>query len=148
MKTKLQIPRSPYDQVHGLVYFGRMLDKIRLHAAGKLPEAYIANLGIKFDERCLHFLNVDYEALKKVVISGASDDEAWKWCVKNGTPHTEEEIMTWNQFMLKRGWRDDMNETLQRRLKEGGWEDRSDIQTLFDYIDLDEGREKERSQNF
>ena len=27
--------RSPFDQINGLVYFGRMLDKIRLHAAGK-----------------------------------------------------------------------------------------------------------------
>ena len=31
--------RSPSAQVKGLVYFGRMLDKIRLNAAGKLPEA-------------------------------------------------------------------------------------------------------------
>lgn len=27
-------PRSAYDQVGGIVYFARMLDKIRLHAAG------------------------------------------------------------------------------------------------------------------
>ena len=32
--------RSPFDQVNGLVYFGRMLDKIRLAAAGKLPEGW------------------------------------------------------------------------------------------------------------
>jgi hypothetical protein len=30
--------RSPSDQVNGLVYFRRMLDKIRLAEAGKLPE--------------------------------------------------------------------------------------------------------------
>jgi len=29
--------RSPSAKVGGLVYFGSMLDKIRLHAAGKLP---------------------------------------------------------------------------------------------------------------
>jgi hypothetical protein len=29
-----QLPRSPYDVVGGLVYFPRMLDKIRLHARG------------------------------------------------------------------------------------------------------------------
>jgi hypothetical protein len=39
------IPRSPYDQLHGFVYVPRMLDKIRLHAAGKLSEDYIPNLG-------------------------------------------------------------------------------------------------------
>src|SRR3954462_15604043 len=32
--------RSPSEQVGGLVHFGRMLDKIRLAAAGKLPEAW------------------------------------------------------------------------------------------------------------
>jgi len=31
--------RSPYVKVGRLVYFGRMLDKIRLHAAGRLPVA-------------------------------------------------------------------------------------------------------------
>lgn len=29
--------RSPREEVEGLVYFGRMVDKIRLEQAGKLP---------------------------------------------------------------------------------------------------------------
>lgn len=37
--------RSPYAKVGRLVYFGRMLDKIRLYAAGQLPAEYVANLG-------------------------------------------------------------------------------------------------------
>ncbi|MCW5553460.1 MAG: DUF5069 domain-containing protein [Verrucomicrobiae bacterium] len=37
--------RSPFDQVNGLVYFGRMLDKIRLAAAGKLPPDWEAARG-------------------------------------------------------------------------------------------------------
>ncbi len=37
--------RSCYDKVGRLIYFGRMLDKIRLHAAGQLPPAYDENLG-------------------------------------------------------------------------------------------------------
>ncbi len=142
----MNLPRSPYDAIHGLVYFGRLLDKIRLHAAGKLPEVYIANLGHdqKFDGACLRFLGVSYQALEQVVVAGASDEEAWEWCSKNGKMHTEEEIMIWNSYIAKSGWRDPMAEILQRRLKEGGWESRTDIQTLFDYIDLDEGREQKR----
>ncbi len=42
---KEQFPRSPYDSIRGLVYFPRMLDKIRIHAAGKLPEVYHEHLG-------------------------------------------------------------------------------------------------------
>jgi gluconokinase len=43
----MKIPelRSPYDKVEGIVYFGCMLDKIRLHGAGELPSEYIAYLG-------------------------------------------------------------------------------------------------------
>ena len=42
--------RSCYDKVGRLIYFGRMLDKIRLHAASKLPPDYAENLG----ERQVH----------------------------------------------------------------------------------------------
>ena len=39
-----------------------MLDKIRLHAKGELPSDYHANLGKGFDEKCVKFLRVDYDA--------------------------------------------------------------------------------------
>jgi hypothetical protein len=38
-------PRSPNEAVGGMLYFGRMLDKIRLHANGKLGTEYHAKLG-------------------------------------------------------------------------------------------------------
>jgi hypothetical protein len=43
----LQVPglSSSYDKVGSLVYFGRMLDKNRLHAISKLPAEYQTNLG-------------------------------------------------------------------------------------------------------
>ena len=46
----------------------------------------------------------------------------------------------WNEFMCKFGWNDEATPTLQRRLAEGGFTNRPDIQTIFDYIDLDEER--------
>jgi len=59
--------RSPSAKVGGLVYFGSMLDKIRLHAAGKLPSDY--NVGTDswwdFDSRCTRFLGIDYDQLVK-----------------------------------------------------------------------------------
>jgi hypothetical protein len=42
--------------------------------------------------------------------------------------------------MTKRGGRDDVSEILIRRKKESGFEIRDEIQTMFDYIDADEGR--------
>ena len=39
--------RSPYDKtVGGLHHLGRMLDKIRLQVAGKLPEEFHRNYGL------------------------------------------------------------------------------------------------------
>ena len=46
----------------------------------------------------------------------------------------------WNEFMRKCGWNDEISETLIRRKKEGGLADRADIETMFQFIDADEGR--------
>jgi gluconokinase len=133
--------RSPRDPVGGIVYFGRMLDKIRLHAAGKLPADYHANLGGGFDERTVDFLHIGYPALVERVKQGGSDMEILAWSFQAGRKPSEEEIEVWNGFMSKRGWNDEMSPRLQMRLREGGFESRTDIQTFFDFIDLDEGRD-------
>ena len=65
--------RSHYDKVGRIVHFGRMLDKIRLHAARKLPEPYHANLGIGFDGRCCAFLGVGYQAVKGRTLEGGAN---------------------------------------------------------------------------
>ena len=136
-----KFPRSPYDAVGGLVYFPRMLDKIRLFAAGELPKAYHPHLGSGFDGRCLNLLHVPYEDMRQQVLAGRSDEEVLAWCFEHGRKLTEEEIETWSGFMLKRGWRDDASERVAFRLKESGLEHRdAEAVTMFDFIDLDEGR--------
>ena len=62
--------RSPNEKVGGLFYFGRMLDKIRLQGAGELPSDYHENLGKGFDEKCVTFLQIDYDQLAKQVKQG------------------------------------------------------------------------------
>jgi hypothetical protein len=118
-----------------------MFDKIRLRAAGKLPEDYHANLGKGFDGRALTFLDVDYPSLVERVKAGGTDDEILEWCHQRGRHPGDEEIEVWNEFMRKRGWNDDGTPTLLKRLKEINCEHRTDIQTSFDFIDLDEGRD-------
>jgi len=136
-----QIPlRSPSEKVGGLFHFGRMLDKIRLHAKGELPSDYHANLGKGFDEKCVKFLRVNYNQLVERVKQGSTDDKILQWCFDNGRRPNEDDIYVWNEFMRKRGWNDEVSETLQRRKAEAGMADRSDIQTAFQFIDADEGR--------
>jgi gluconokinase len=133
-------PRSPYDTVGDLVYFARMLDKIRLKTASKLPEEYHQNLGTGFDGRCVRFLRVDYNALVQRVLKGGTDEEILEWCFENGRRPSEEEIFIWNQFMTKRGWRDDSTEELETYKAASGLSNRKDLMTFFDYYEVDEGR--------
>ena len=136
----MKYPASPKETIHGLVYFRRMVDKIRLLAAGELAEDYIPNLGKAFDDRCCKLLGISYEALASEVRKGLTDEQAWDWAVANGKAPDEEQTEVWNGFMSKRGWNDEVAETLARRKKESGFDNRDDIRTMFDYIDADEDR--------
>jgi gluconokinase len=133
-------PRSPREKVGGIVYFGRMVDKIRLMESGLLPGDLHANLGVGFDKRCVDFLHVTYDDLAAQVKAGLTDDQALEWCFEHGRKPNEMEIEVWNEFMRKRGWNDSGSEMLATRKKESGFENRDEIRTMFDYIDADEGR--------
>ena len=132
--------RSPRDEVDGLVYFGRMVDKLRLEQAGNLPPEYHENMGKGFDAACCSFLGVDYEQLKSQARKGGSDRELLAWCGTHGKKRDAAERAIWSAYLSKRGWRDDLAERLIFRKKEAGWQGREDIQTFFDYLDADEGR--------
>ena len=132
--------RSSYDKTGRLFYFGRMVDKIRLHAAGRLPADYHANLGIGFDARCCGFLRVAYAELKARTLAGGTDEEILAWCHERGGTHTDDECLLWNNFMMKRGWLDEAAPLLQRRIKEYRLEGKP-IETFFDLNEYDEGRD-------
>lgn len=135
--------RSPSDKVKGLVYFGRMLDKIRLFAAGKLPEGWHAARGAamqgSFDARCCRFLGINYADLEKETLKGGTDEELLEWAFKRGRKPNDEDIEIWNAFMMKRGWRDAGTQRLHERLAEIGLPPGT-VETMFEFIDLDEGR--------
>jgi hypothetical protein len=132
--------RSPYDKVGGLFYFGRMLDKIRRHDKGELPLEYEVNLGKGFDEKCTTFLRVRYELVVEYVNHGLNDAAVLQSCFGMGHRPSEGEIYMWNEFMRKRGWNDELSETLESEKKKEAMVSRSEIQTMFQFIDADEGR--------
>lgn len=135
--------RSPYDQTGGIVYFSRMLDKIRLHSRGLLPDDWVNALGFayptSFDSRCCRFLAIAYDELREQVLKGGTDDEILEWAFTHGRRPSEEEIEIWNGFMTKRGWRDAGTAVVHKRLAEIGLPTDA-VSTMFDFIDLDEGR--------
>ncbi len=132
--------RSCYAKTGRLVYFGRMLDKIRLQAAGQLPEDYRKNIGIGFDSRCCNFLRVKHADLVARTLQGGTDEEILAWCHEQGGPRTDDECEVWNGFMMKRGWRDAGREILLRRIL-GSCLAAKPIETMFDYIEYDEERD-------
>ena len=136
-------PRSAYDLTGGLVYFARMLDKIRLHAAGRLRADFHENLGTGFDGRCCRLLGIEYAMLCARVGNGGTDDEIFEWCQANGNRLSDEQILVWNKFMVKRGWRDEddgSTQELEAYKAASGLGHRDDLVTFFDYYEVDEGR--------
>ena len=134
----MKIPglRHSAEQVGGLVFFGRMLDKIRLHAQGKLPPDYKHGTGT--DGRVCRFLHIEYPAVVERVMTGATDEEVLEWCLAHGRRPNDEEIFIFNAFLSKRGWRDNQTEELEQMKRARGFADRADIQTFFDFHKADE----------
>jgi len=132
--------RSCYAKTGRLVYFGRMLDKIRLQAAGQLPADYQPNLGIGFDARTCTFLRVTYDEVKARTLAGGTDEEILAWCHERGGARTDDECNIWSRFLSKVGWRDDRSAVLRDRIKSYGLEGKP-IETIFDLNEYDEGRD-------
>ena len=132
----MKIPglRRDYEKVGGLVYFGRMLDKIRLKAAGRLPADYFTGTANRthFDARCCTLLRVNYDQLVTRVLAGGTDEEILQWCFENGVRPTDDQIEIWNEFLTKRGWRDRGSAELAEAKRASGFGDRDDIQTWFE----------------
>jgi Domain of unknown function (DUF5069) len=138
-------PKSPKEVTGGMMYFPRMLDKIRLHAQAELHEDYHKNLGAPraADGVCCNFLRVHYRDLCERVKQGGTDEEILEWCFEKGRRLNQGDLFVWNGFVSKLGWRDSYASVLEQRKKEYVIADRDDIVTIPDLIDFDEGRLQE-----
>jgi gluconokinase len=98
-------PKSPKEMMNGMMYFPRMLDKIRLHARAGLGPDYHANLGgaRAVDGACCNFLRVNYVDLRERVLQGRTDEEILEWCFEKGRRLNEGDLVIWNGFSSKLG---------------------------------------------
>ena len=133
-------PISAYQETLGMVYFARMLDKIRKFDKGELHPDFHKNLGTGFDGRCSGYLRVRYEDLKRRTLGEGSDEEILRWCFQNGRELNADDILIWNEFMRKRGWNDEASARLATFKQQSGLSNREEIQTIFEYFEFDEGR--------
>ena len=139
----MKTPCNDYLTTKGVVFFARMLDKIRLQDQGLLPPGYnVAGCPVWdcFDARFCRFFEVDPAQLIERTLQGGSDDEVLEWCFQRFGRPNEEKILYWNCFITKRGWRDESSEELEETKRACGLGERADVQTWVDYHDVDEGR--------
>ena len=78
--------------------------------------------------------------LCELVMTGGSDEQILEWCYANGRRLNEGDIMIWNGFISKLGWNDFATPFVEHIKQMHNLADRAEIQTMFDLIDVDEGR--------
>ena len=138
-------PVSDHVKTRGVVYFARMVDKIRLQAAGQLPDSFLGHLGFSdptsFDARCCRFWALDYEQVKTRTLQGGTAEEIFDDLFAGRPPLNPEHVFGWNLFLLKRGWRDSGTPGVVAEKAASGFAHRTDVQTYADVHDVEEGRE-------
>lgn len=134
--------RSPYDKTAGgLHHLGRMLDKIRLMLAGRLPDHFHPNygMGAGLDGHLCGFLNVEFKDIEARVKEGGTDAEIVEWIFARGLRPTKMQARIWNEFSRKIGWNDVATRYLQGLKQEAGMAHLPHC-TSFDLIELSEER--------
>jgi gluconokinase len=147
----MKTPCSDYVPTRGVIFFARLLDKLRLKEQGLLPDGYnYAGCPVRdcFDGYFCRFFGVDAEQLVERVRHGGTDEEILDWCFERFGRPDEERILYWNSFITKRGWRDESTRELEETKKANGFGDRADIQTWVDFHDADEGRRPRTAESF
>ena len=77
-------PRSPYEVMDGWVHLPRLVDKIRLHEAGQLPDDYQPNYLHKgFDLAWFKASGVEPDTLVGVVQNSITDGQVSDWVKAN-----------------------------------------------------------------
>jgi len=93
LRENKEYPRSPRETLGGYVLAARALDKCRAVLVGWQGE-YHSNCPL--DQRWLRFAEIDYDAFKSFVATGATDDEVAAWIGKHAKKRPRPEIIAWN----------------------------------------------------
>src|SRR5687767_13543027 len=88
-----EYPRSPRETLGGYVLAARAVDKCRAVLVGWQGE-YHSNCPL--DQRWLKFAEIDYDAFRSFVATGATDEEAAAWIDEHARQRSRAEVIAWN----------------------------------------------------
>ena len=88
-----EAPRSPRNRLGNYALLARATDKGRADIAGTVGEYHFA---CPLDQMLFAFKGVQADEVKKLLASGATDEQVVTWFNANGTPKTNEEIQAWS----------------------------------------------------
>jgi hypothetical protein len=143
--TTAQYPCSPKEEVNGLCFLGRLIDKVKMRNAGQIQDYNYLAAG--FDKYLLDKLEIKGEDFEKRVLEGGTDQEIADWVKANGKALTDEEKAEWNNMVLTFGPKAPMAQQAFDRNKAAlaekrgvSVEDLSHITTWVEAIEHDEDR--------
>ena len=88
-----EAPRSPRNRLGDYALMARMIDKGRADLQGNVGEYHFA---CPLDQMLCEFKGVKADEVKKLLGSGATDEQVVAWFNSHGTPKTAEEIKAWS----------------------------------------------------
>jgi hypothetical protein len=95
LRNGKEYPRSPRQTLGGYVLAARAVDKCRAVLARWQGE-YHSNCPL--DQRWLKFAEIEYDAFKAFVGTGATDEEIAAWIGKHARKRSRAEIIAWNNL--------------------------------------------------
>src|SRR5438093_2382472 len=88
-----EFPRSPRTTLAGYVLAARAVDKCRAVLAGWEGD-YHSNCPL--DQRWLKFAEIEYDAFRAFVATGATDEEIGAWIGEQAKKRPRSEVILWN----------------------------------------------------
>ncbi len=136
MDLSRAFPRSPKQEMAGLVHLPRMIDKGRAYKENKLAD-YI--FPCPLDKIILNFLRVDTEVFANMT-RDKKDNEINDWAKEQTQTKSQSDLDFINKQILER--RPDSEDRLDyfKDLRDKIDPSRTDVDTWADLIDLEEGR--------
>jgi hypothetical protein len=133
-------PRSGREQLGGIYFLPRTIDKMRAYVNGTVGE-YNSHRGLS--NRIFELFGITAEQFEQTVRQNPTDEGVLRWLQEHGTKQpSQQDIEAYNQGVLAH--KPGNEEGLARfraNLEKLGFGHRTDVTTYVDAEDLEEGRE-------